>query len=194
MNKYYLIIILFATLITAQEKTIIQSDSVIVGWFGSPVVKFSEINNDRAFFLGGEAGVILNHHVVLGIGGYWLFTKVKANEVVAGKMHNINFAYGGVKVEYIHKWEEIVHYTASLLIGGGSVSYRDNLPAGEFMYLNDQFFAAEPGANIEFNFTDFFRIDIGASYRFVSKIFFGELTAHHLDGFTTNITLKFGDF
>ena len=44
-----------------EDETLIGSQSSI-GWFGGPVLKFSEINDECAFFTGGCGGLVLKAH------------------------------------------------------------------------------------------------------------------------------------
>ena len=187
----FLFLILFITVFPQEGGT---RDSIVVGGFGAPVVKFSQINGDPASFLGGRIGVILNHNFMIGIGGYTLLNGISSDEVMDGVRYDINMSYGGIEIEYVYKQDEGIHYTAMLLLGGGSVSYKDDPPAGEYNYSDDQFFVAEPGINIEFALSKFLRLDAGGSYRLVSKVFFGDLSSRELSGFAGNITLKFGSF
>ena len=192
MKKFILVFLVLTAAVFAQNSG--EKDSLKIGWFGAPVMKFTEINNDQASFFGGRIGVIINHNLKLGIGGYSLLTHITSDEVIDGEKYDIDMSYGGIEIEYAYKWDEAIHYTAILLIGGGSVSYRDDVPADEINYSDDQFFVAEPGANIEFNLSKNFRFDVGAGYRLVSRVFFGDLSSKELSGFIANITLKFGSF
>jgi hypothetical protein len=52
----------------------------------------------------------------------------------------------------------------------------------------------EPALNAEVNITSFFRINAGASYRYISGLNYNNLKNEDFSGFSGALTLKFGSF
>lgn len=198
MKKYFFLIVIFFTaagMSLAQEKTLLGS-RIEHGGFGGPVVKFTQVNDQFGVLVGGRGGWIINHGLVLGLGGYGLANEVKGVETFLGYEQNLNFGYGGFEMEYIINSDDLMHMTIYTLIGAGGVNYRlDN----DFADVNwdataDAFFVFEPAVNLELNLTTFFRLDLGVGYRFISGVEDYNLNEEALSGVSGILTLKFGSF
>lgn len=194
------ITIISAAYIYAQEETLIGNGEVANGGFGGPVVKYTQIKGEPAVLVGGRGGWIINHSFVIGGGGYGLVNSIEAdNETIAsafGSKPYINFGYGGFEMEYIINSDKIIHFSVAALIGGGGVSYRNDLwnDHEDWDSPHDAFFVFEPSANIELNIISFFRINAGVSYRFISGANLDDLQNSDLAGPAASLTLKFGSF
>jgi hypothetical protein len=207
--------ILFAALIyivsivsfaIAQEQTLFGNTGPVThGGFGGPVTKITQINGEMTT-LGGVRGCwIINHAISLGFGGYGLGQEVAVPDAAKQLYHNTDgtfrdlkliFGYGGFETEYTGNWENLLHYTAGVLIGAGNVEYaqdNDDWDDGDFN-IHDSVFVLEPALNSELNVTRWMRINTGVSYRFVSGVNAVGLDNDDFDGFAGVITLKFGKF
>ncbi len=168
----------------AQEKTLL-ADGFESGGFGGPVVKFSEVANEFAVFAGGRGGWIINHTLVIGGGGYGLANDINLDGIpFSGR--DVDFGYGGLEVEYINRSDELFHFTIYLLVGGGGLT--TNLTDGEAVFV------LEPAANVELNITRYFRLNLGAGYRFVTGVDAPELEDGDLSAVNGIVTFKFGAF
>jgi hypothetical protein len=186
-----------AGLMFAQEETLIGEGEVSHGGFGGPVIKFTQIKGEPGVLVGGRGGWIINHTFVIGGGGYGLTNKIEAENQFLGIKPYLNFGYGGVELEYIMHSDKLIHFTICTLIGGGAVSYREDLWDDSWDDMNspnDAFFVAEPAVNVELNIISFFRINAGVSYRFISGAGFDDLKNKDLAGVSAVLTLKFGTF
>ncbi|HSR18815.1 MAG TPA: hypothetical protein VLM39_12055 [Ignavibacteriaceae bacterium] len=192
------IIIFSSVCIFAQEETLIGNGEVSNGGFGGPVVKFTQIKGEPAVLVGGRGGWIINHSFVIGGGGYGLANDIEADIPIYGMYSQpfINFGYGGFEMEYIINSDKIIHFSVATLIGGGGVSYRNDLwnDHEDWDSPHDEFFVLEPSANIELNIISFFRINAGVSYRFISGTNLDDLKNSDLAGPAASLTLKFGSF
>jgi hypothetical protein len=193
----YVLFLLFVILtlpVFAQEQTLIGSGDIENGGFGGPAVKVTRINGETAVLVGGRGGWIINHTFVLGGAGYGLVTNVnpKNNDSV----HQfIEMGYGGLDLEYIASSNDLVHLSLGLLIGAGSIGFKDN---ADDMFDNhrtmESFFVLEPSAHANLNVTRFFRIAGGVSYRYVTGLNSPLSTNTDLSGLSAVLTLKFGKF
>lgn len=189
--------------INAQEETLLGSGEISHGGFGGPVIKYTQIKNEPAVLLGGRGGWIINHSFIIGGGGYGLVNNINRNyPFVSGYLLNrpyINFGYGGLELEYIALSDNLTHFSVCTLIGGGGVSYRNNLWEENDNYNdwnspNDAFFVFEPSVNLELNVIDFLRLNAGVSYRFISGVNLDNLKNSDFAGPSAVLTLKFGKF
>lgn len=182
-------------------QTLIDSD-VTHGGFGGPVVKFSDVAGDAGVWVGGRGGWIINiseaHAIGLGGGGYGLTTShaipqpedigdpsIESPQALAG--------YGGFELEYTNRSARLLHWTATTLIGAGSVSARSQ----DFQQIDedfDPFFVIEPGLHGELNVTTFMRVHLGVSYRLTSGIDQAGFGDGDFSGINGSIAFKFGSF
>jgi hypothetical protein len=198
LSSAIIMLIFFSCQSFAQEETLVGSGEVTHGGFGGPVVKYTQIDGEPGVLVGGRGGWIINHTFVIGGGGYGLVNDITAENVVFGKQPYINFGYGGLELEYIIHSDELTHFSVYSLIGGGGVTYRSSLwddsEDWEDRFGSDAFFVFEPAANVEVNIISFFRINVGASYRFISGLNFDDLKNSDFAGPSATLTLKFGKF
>ena len=180
----------------AQEQTLVGSGEMSNGGFGGPVVKYTQIKNEPAVLVGGRGGWIINHTFVIGGGGYGLVNQIEADYLVDFNQPYINFGYGGLELEYIIQSDRLVHFSIYTLIGAGGVNYRDKYYNDWYNwdFHSDEFFVLEPALNVEVNITSFFRINAGASYRYISGLSYNDLSNEDFSGFSGVLTFKFGSF
>ncbi len=143
----------------------------------------------------------MNHHFVLGAAGYGLATQNVRNPGAAlrdskGRAPVVEMGYGGVTLAYIAAPTKLMHLEFQALLGGGGLTYDvediagvrpEDAPA-------DGFFVAEPSVYGELNVARFFRIDLGAGYRFVSGASLDGLRDRDLSGASASLRFKVGRF
>ena len=184
----------------AQEMETLFDGDVTHGGFGGPMVKFDEIRDDLAVWVGGRGGWIVNldpyHAIRLGGGGYGLVTNHSTDyadtelddPVAAG-------GYGGFVTEYTNRSYRLLHVTATTLIGAGGLTLRER-QMHEVDHDRDAnaFFVIEPGVNLELNITSFLRIAAGVNYRLTSGIDLADYRDSEFSGLNANVIIKFGSF
>jgi len=188
-----LFLVIFVISASAQEETLI-SGPIESGGYGAPVAKFGQIKGQTGIFVGGQGGWIINHAFVIGGGGYSLVNDIKATTDDLGRVLYLDFSYGGLLMEYIIASRKLVHFSIHSLIGVGHVNYRLKDYDDSDYYGSDRFFVLEPGANLMLNLHKNIRIGVGATYRYVSDVDYGELSNSDLRGVTAQLILKFGSF
>ncbi len=192
LKNAFIILLLSVISIFGQAETLVSGE-LESGGFGGPVVKFSQIDGVFGLFIGGRGGWIMNHTFVLGIGGYGLVNQVDANFIFEGELIPLMVGYGGFEMEYIFSSNSLVHFSIYLLLGGGGLTYKE-FDDWKSPQVSDNFWIAEPAANIELNIASFFRISAGVGYRFVSDVSLGNLTNSDIAGVSGVLTFKFGKF
>ncbi len=195
MKKTVIIFVacVMVTPVLAQEETLI-SGQLEYGGYGGPVVKFTTINDDWEVMVGGRGGWIINHSFVLGGGGYGLVTDVEALHIDSSGDVVLELGYGGGMREYVGKPNELIHYSVSLLIGGGGVNYIREITDTRLYSDADAFFVLEPEVNFMLNITTHFRAGFGAGYRLIGGVDLAGLSDSDIGGLSINMVFKFGDY
>ncbi len=218
-----LLALLVSISIAAQDdsemKTLFSKSSdkkVSHGGYGSFSVGYSQIAGKDAMQIGGRAAWIANHHFAMGLAGYGFFNSIQKNYTSLDDPSNyfLTGGYGGLFVEPILKPNLPVHVSFPVIFGVGGITamesqnWSDNYHNDKVNYYDtDAFIVLEPGIDIEFNIVKFFRVALGASYRFTNGVNlqykylddnFDQQTIkvdkNALDSFTFNIGFKFGWF
>lgn len=185
---------LCATAAFAAEQTLITGE-LEHGGYGSPVIRFTTINNDFAVMVGGQGGWIINHKLVLGVGGYGLVTD---HDMLSPDYKNkkLGMGYGGFFLGYVDNSDRIAHPACQILIGAGSIEERDQ--DGDDSWddpnNNDAFFVVEPQMGLEVNLTYFMRMELSMGYRWVNGVERFGYTDSDIGGPSGSLTIKFGRF
>jgi len=180
------LLVLTATPVMAEDEVLIRGIKES-GGFGAPVVKFTQVNGQFGVIVGGRGGWIINRSLVVGGGGYGLAGSVNAEEINSDT--KLGMGYGGLELEYIFASRKVVHFSVQGLIGAGGVRYQDS-DASE----GDAVFIVEPSLNLVLNVTKFFRLALGAGYRYIAGVDSADLDAWALNGLSGTVALKFGYF
>ena len=170
------------------------------GGYGAFGVGYTTIAGKDAILINFKGAWIINHNIALGFSGSTFFNNLDKS----ANMQDVYLAggYGGFYFEPIILSKSPVHLTLPVLIGGGGVS---TIPgnwdsnSNFYPYDYDIFFVIEPGVELELNMVKFFRIGLGASYRFTNGVLLdygtgNEVPKDALDGFNFYINFKFGKF
>lgn len=188
------LLVVFSITIFAQETTLL-SGTMTNGGYGSPEIKYTQVGNNSGLLTGGKGGWIINHTLIIGGGCYGLVNNIQTNTIIDGSSTYLSFEYGGLVLEYIKNSDDLLHFTFSALIGGGSVNFRN---AHDEKLLDEDdaatFFIFEPGVSVEANITSFFRVNLGVSNRFLSNVNMDRFNQENLGGLSSNLTFKFGEF
>ena len=169
----------------------------------APDFKYTAVDNVDGFLLGGYGGVLLDHTIFLGGGGYWM--------VNGDDLHGLG--YGGMIVE----WHLLRSRSVSLSVGGlGGYgvarvsSYRGGdgypppgsgprhggmyPPGGGYgpsaYWLYDQgFMVGEPQVSVVFKIADGAAVAASVGYRFAA---FANHAEDQIRGVTAGVSIRFG--
>lgn len=173
------------------------------GGYGGPVLKYSNVAGQNAWFFGGRGGWLINRRVTLGGGGFGMTNRVPAPlraQDGVGVEDTLQFGYGGLMLELHGRPTKLINGTMTLFAGGGGVTIFDEQIDGPMNGYygtparNDAVFVFEPEIMVNLNIASFFRLGVGGGYRWVRGL--------HLDGVenkdftapTATVMLKFGKF
>jgi hypothetical protein len=161
---------------------------------------YSRINDKDAVLFGARFGWLASHSIGVGLGATGFINEfhyeptIDRNVFLAG-------GYGGLYIEPILFPRSPVHLSFPVLFGAGGISYVSKEPDLNDNLIQDSeaFLLVEPSAELELNLTKFFRISMGASYRFPTAFNVGvsgtpKANAESLKGVSYTISLKFGKF
>lgn len=207
MKKLFIVLtVAISSLLIAQEQVLVGG-SVTHGGFGGPVVKLSQFDGDLGVMVGGRGGWIIGHTVTLGGGGYGLANDIPLLYSDSDTTKYLNMGYGGFEIGFILSSNKVMHFTVNSLIGGGSVGYRKSVFDEDhhdedhnwdydydYDYNHDPIFVIEPSVNMVLNVTQWFRVGMGASYRYVTGVNLEPIDNDFVSGPSAVLSLKFGKF
>lgn len=164
---------------------------------------YSKFNGKNAVFAGGYGGWLINHQLMVGLGGYGLATEHRGYGLNAEthKPNNYKMGYGGLMVEYTFFPESRVHVTANTLVGGGIIKNghgRGTVPYNGSDELKDidasGFYVVQPSVNVEVSVLPWLRVAAGGGYRYIAGVDQQGITNKNMSAPTANLGLKFGLF
>lgn len=170
-----------------EVETLFQSQKGFGGYFGL-TMGYSNINGQDALVAGGRFMFVANHYLGIGIGGKGFVTTPMS---IIDEVYTYSAGgYGGLYLEPVILSLKPVHIAIPILIGGGGI-YNEYI----VNYTESAFFIIEPGIDVELNIAKWFRIGLGASYKFTSKLeSLPNQPTDLLNGFNYGLTFKFGWF
>ena len=171
--------------INAQDSEIqtIFGGGTRISGMGGPMMSFTSIDGKFSHMMGGGGGVLLGD---LFLGGYG---EGLTNPIVIGG-NKTEFGHGGFWAGYSFMGKRPFHPAISTQMGWGTITQLD-----EFTVLStDNVFVINPAIELEMNFVRFFRLGVGAHYRFVSGVHTSTLTNSDFSGPGVFLTFKFGWF
>ncbi|MFO7827890.1 MAG: hypothetical protein R6V23_04665 [Bacteroidales bacterium] len=166
----FLVLVLTSGLIIAQNddniETLFNKPEKIRGYLG-PITNITTLDGETSYMQGFNAAAILNDHMIVGFYNLNLENNIFSNnDAYIGNV--IDFEHRGVLLGYIFMPKKAIHFSASLMSGKGNLEIYDE-PTDT--WIEDRnIFILTPGVEAEFNIAKFFRIGVGANYRFAMDI------------------------
>jgi len=178
------------------------------GGYGAITIGYTQIDNENVMTLGGRAGWLIDHHVTLGLAGTAFVNSIEINGYWEDDPNSqqegyyLVGGYGGFFVEPIIAPNFPIHVSFPILIGGGGLALNydtwHEYDDWDYDYYEpydwDSYWVFEPGVEIELNIVKFFRVSFGATYRLTSNLHMNYAPKDMLNGFSGNVSLKFGKF
>ena len=189
-----------------KQQTLFNKASVLGGYIG-PTSFIGTINDKYAVYTGGSIALLMNHRVIIGLTGYGLVNGVDIS--IEGTQDDstryLEMGYGGLEFGYVVAPSQLIHIRVSSLFGiggmGSHTRYRwhanwnedwDNDWEDDWDMYKDVFFVVQPAIMFELNVAKFCRIDVGATYRYMSGFEFERLKTGDLDGVAIMTSINFG--
>lgn len=182
-----------AVSLTAQPKTLFDGD-ITSGGFGGVSLKATRVNDQLGVFVGGGGAWVINHSFYLGGAGYGLVSD-HASQDLGLDTTGIGMGYGGLVIGAMIAPDELLHFGAQTLVGGGGIYRQHDRRTFDFGFNNpDAIFVVEPSVIAELNFMTKVRIAFEGSYRFVSGVQVQGLTNKAMSGPAVGMMVKIGSF
>jgi hypothetical protein len=172
--------------------------------FGAVDLKVGSFVDVRGLLVGAYGGFIINRRYLLGVAGYGLVTNLEFQGMVPNdpelRTLNLHGGYGGVLIGATIAHKELIHISIPIVMGAGSFEVTDknffssNLADSEFTIENSIFFVLEPGIQLEFNITKYFRIGAGVTYRHISGTELMNVKDKDVSGTSGILSFRFGRF
>lgn len=171
------------------QKNIINTDDL--GYFIAPQLGLTQIDGSMAALFQLRSGINIKDKY--SIGAYF---NISLNEIypeseILPDIYMDYWSVGGF-FEYTLYSKKLVHITAPIYFGYGEVEMDDD--EGDLEFNEENFFQVEPSLLVEVNLHRNLRLNVGAGYRFVSKMNYRNISNNEISGFTGYIGLKFGIF
>ncbi|GET26616.1 hypothetical protein [Prolixibacter sp. NT017] len=214
MKKVTFLVLLFITLpliSPAQEqesrvlsnkvRTIVARDR-LDGWYAAFNLGYSPIDERNSVIFGLRGGWVMGHSFTLGLAGNAFISQKNSLSNIPELNRYLAGGYGGLLLEPILMPRSPVHLSFPVIVGAGAINYWEGydtlsgsasvVPAN--YHDLSPFFVVEPGLEIEFNVSRFFRLDLGGTYRFTNKIKSSNFAPDVLQTWTAYLNFKFGRF
>ncbi len=205
LNLIIVFLILSVTIMAQEDKqnkeikTLIGDRNIKHGGYFGVTFGYSQMDQSDVLFFGGRGMWILNHGMGIGLGGsgfaneLFIQNDIYTNDDKAA----LSGGYGGLILEPILFPKSPIHVSFPILLGAGGISSFGYYSIDDYSYhptYEKAYFIAEPSIELEFNMVKFMRIALGGSYRVTTDINIPEIDSDVLNGFSGNLTLKFGWF
>lgn len=188
---------------TNDEPRTLFSLSNIAGGYGATSHRYAQVSDRHCYVNGGEAAVVLNSNLALGIAGAEFTSQHEYDDFLSEDAH-FTGGYGGFLLLPIFWGQKTVHLTTPVLVGAGGMAYKEK----DFINQDGRheaitgFFFVQPGIEVEVNLFRFMRLAAGAyytyapgtelSYKASDKKIPG--SANALNDFSYGMTLRLGRF
>ncbi|MDA3879769.1 MAG: hypothetical protein PF436_05210 [Prolixibacteraceae bacterium] len=170
------------------------------GFYGAISVGYSPLNNTDGMVLSARGCWIFDRWFTLGFGGTALTNNINNiddyifNNNTDNKAHLMG-GYGGFVIEPILAPRKPVHLSFPILIGGGAIALiEEDSNSYPYSQIEDVYFVAEPGIELEVNFSKWLRVAAFATYRYTTDINVANTQKDALRSYSAGITFKAGLF
>lgn len=175
----------------AAEETLLPG-GLAAGGYGASVFRLTAVDGRLAYLTGGQGAIVFEHTLTVGAAGYGLSAPT-IEKTIQGVRTRLGLIYGGALLGITIANNRLWHGGVNTLLGGGIASY-SNSESLNSVKANTTFFVAEPQLYAELNVTRWFRIALGAGYRFSAGASMEDFDDGDLRAVIGDLALKFGNF
>lgn len=151
------------------------------GGYGIQQVGYTKINGLNTISLKIGGAISINKKLGMGFVISPFFTENPEKKLSDGKQIGYNGAYGGFFLEPVFFYENPIHFSIPIILGGGSISmkneYNNNYSTSSTQGYNyewsnrwEDYLIVEPGINMGINLMRFLKITAGISYRITTDV------------------------
>jgi hypothetical protein len=168
------------TVINAQDKEMKYlfggKGKTSVSGFIAPIMEYSAMGDDFAFFMGGGGAILLNQAFFFGGYGEGLTTIyekefLSKSMIYSPQIYQVKWGHGGLWMGYIYHSQSPIHAGISSKFGWGTINpWDENHKPNNSSELTDHVFVILPQLEAEFNFFKWLKLNVGVGYRVVTGI------------------------
>ncbi len=170
-------------------QTILHAPLHISG-MGGPFMIFTNTSGQFAYLLGGGGGVIVND-LVFGGFGYGSTNRILPADLPEYRNLKLQYGFGGLMAGYTFMAPRAFHPVIYFSAGWGEISLNDRQ---DVAFFKDEFFTLIPQAEVELNFTRFFKMGLGICYMFTSGVSLPGYLNSDFSGPGGTVSFRFGKF
>ena len=169
-----------------------------ISGFGGLLTEFSSVRSAWAVSSGGGGAVLINQ--TFFIGGYGLGMVTDSRMDIPGYTNlKMSFGHGGFWLGYLYRSSKLIHVGLNTKLGWGSIILATdtdgNATTNNDRTINtDNVFVITPQLDAELNVVRWFKINVGAGYRWVTDVDKRYYTSSDFNSPTLTIGLLFGGF
>ncbi|HKM92946.1 MAG TPA: hypothetical protein VJY41_04775 [Prolixibacteraceae bacterium] len=167
------------------------------GFYFGTSMAYSPINKTDGLVASARMGWIMDRWFAFGLSGSAFAGNINKMSNVSVMNDDFSFlagAYGGVFIEPILMPLKPVHLSFPIVVGGGGLANLSNYYYSNYSFAEDVFFVAEPGIELEINFTRWLRFALFGTYRYTSNIEIKDIRTDALRSYSVGASLKIGWF
>jgi hypothetical protein len=150
--------------------------------FGGNGVNITKINNQLSVMTGGRGSATFNNRYTLGGGGWGMIKGVEVESNAEGIYNFVKMGYGGIDFGYLVVNGEKLILGTKLLLAGGAV-FKETVPESKGNGFK-MFPVLEPAIYCQIPLSKLFRVEMGASYRYIWGTNLSYISDSNLGGFS----------
>ena len=158
--------------------------------FGGTGLLFTNVNNQFTIMNGGRGSATFNKRYTFGGAGWGMPKGIELESNKKDTFEMFKFGYGGLEFGYIIFPGEKMTFGTNLLVAYGA-GFKETMPKsknGDFK----MFPVLEPSIYTQIPLGKLFRIDIGATYRYVAGANFPFINSQKMSGFSAYFAILVG--
>jgi hypothetical protein len=171
-----------------------------IGGYGGVGMLGTRINGVAGVLVGGDAALLVDHRLALGLSGMGLVSDIQGPAGADGKASRLQFGYGGVFVEANLLGSSPVYFTVGGMVGAAGVAFcaygrhHWEVECNENTLDESVLFVAEPRIGLRANVLRWLRLGVDARYRVVEGYAARGLDNGDFSGPSVGGSIEFGWF
>ena len=150
--------------------------------FGGNGLNITRINNKFTIMTGGRGSATFNDRYTIGGGGWGMIKGVQLENSDEGRYNFVKLGYGGVDFGYLIIRSEKFNLGTRLMVAGGAL-FTETVPESKEKEFR-MFPVLEPATYYQISLGKLFRLEMGASYRFIMGINMPNISNKEINGFS----------
>ncbi|MFN8256508.1 MAG: hypothetical protein U0W24_12505 [Bacteroidales bacterium] len=155
--------------------------------FGGNGLLWTKVNDQSTIMTGGRGSATFNNRYTIGGGGWGMPKGIEIESSEPGTYDFVKMGYGGLEFGYILLPGEKLNIGTNILIAGGAV-FKESVPESDEKGFK-MFPVLEPALYGQISLGNMFRLEVGASYRYITGTNLSYISDKDMSGFSVHIGL-----